>query len=103
MVAHHICSLSCVVCVSQSVRERSEENNAISMLIIAAPTSSSSQSYKYWREELAPTQGETQASANLRVSQLSPSQLLGNVCRLGAEAPAKIEGVTLMRPIHSNL
>ena len=25
------------------------------------------------------------------------------VCRLGAEAPAKIEGVTLMRPIHSNL
>ena len=24
-------------------------------------------------------------------------------CQLGAEAPAKIEGVTLMRPIHSNL
>ena len=27
----------------------------------------------------------------------------GSICRLGAEAPAKIEGVTLMRPIHSNL
>ena len=28
---------------------------------------------------------------------------LGDASLLGAEAPAKIEGVTLMRPIHSNL
>ena len=83
--------------------EPSEGTDIMSNLANTSPTSSPSQSYTYWRNELAPAQGETQASANLRVSQLSSGQLLGNVCRLGAEAPAKIEGVTLMRSIHSNL
>ena len=89
-----------------TARRRGEEENAAQMRFphfqrgLLHPREVSSGG---WQTSFERRDNCSLAREDLLLSQLSLGPVWGSECRLGAEAPAKIEGVTLMRPIHSNL